>query len=737
MIDLFTGAPRHAGDRLAAEVVARIAAVPPKVRPYEWAATHRKLAEGTGPNDNWDPSLTPYTCMVMDFVDHPEVEAIVMPWSTQVGKSEVGINATLYWASELGQAVGYVLPGIERVRKECKKRIRPAVRMCGPLADQMTGRDEDESSQLLSFMGGASISFYSSGAVTAMRGESKPKWAFDEVDAPGFDMSAVEESSERQKAWSRAEMCKVYMSSPGDEGTGTDLLASECGSVFRYHVPCPHCGTYQTLVFDRGEYGLKWTKSESHSDRVDTARESARYVCKCAACRASDSKGRIENHHKPWMLMMGVWVQDGEAIDSDGSVLQTRTMSRAEQWENSLARRTYDEMRETDGEVCQLATKLGVRVIDGPGLSSRVVFCLSSLYSPFAGATFGMMAAQFVKAGKMTKKFCTDWLGEAWRRPGNRIEPSALIETMPEVGDELYYELGSVPPWVLALTMAADLQRDRAIVTVRGWGKCGQMSCLVWAGEIDTKLGNNLVELDAMIGWRFPVWGKPSADPMRIQIFTADSGDGERVDEVYKWVLRHEKPLRKQSRIIRSLKGSSSKTMASMAKQKRIENVVRQGKKMTLSRSVPHLEINTNMAKHALYKTLGLGLDGEVSLDSITETSRTFVWPGKWDTQNTDAQLSGATRRVPYEMYFSQLTGEEYRLIESRTAVARREWRVIPGRENHFMDTEVYQIAQADAYGIDKLRDRSQQPTTSRDGSRGGQIKPRLPADPAAVLREG
>jgi len=717
-------------------VCAREFAVPPKVRPYEWAAEHRRIAEGTGPNDRYDPSLTPYACMVLDFIDHPEVELVNLPWATQLSKTETGINATLYWASELGQAIGYVLPGIDRVRKECKKRIRPAVRMCAPLAGRMTGRDEDESSQLLSFLGGASISFYSTGAVSAARGESKPKWAFDEVDAPGFDMAIVEESLQRQKAWARAEMCKLFMSSPGDEGTGTDLIASECGSVFRFHVPCPHCGTYQVLVFDRGEYGLKWTKSESHIDRVDVARESAHYVCKCAACRASDSKGRIENHHKPWMLMMGVWVQDGEAIDSDGSVLSTRTMSHAEQWKHSLARRTYSEMRGEGDEVCELAARLGVRVIEGPGLSSRVVFYLSSLYSPFPGATFGLMAADFAKTGKMTKKFCTDWLGEAWRRPGNRIEPSALIETMPEAGDDLYYELGTVPPWAIALTMAADLQRDRAIVTVRGWGTGGKMSCLVWAGEIDTTMGLDLVELDALVGWRFPVWGKPGTEPMRIKAFTVDSGDGERVDEVYRWVLRHEKALKAERRFIHSLKGSSSKAMASMVAVKRLETGTRKGMVSKLAKGVPHFEVNTNMAKHSLYAVLGLGIDGEISLESNTDSSQRYVWPGRWDAGNTDAHLAGATRRFGVEAYFDQLTGEEYALIESRTAAPRREWRVIRGRQNHVLDAEVYQVAQAAAHRIETLG-AGQKAGGSAGGPRGTQRSNPIPADAGAVLRGG
>jgi len=60
-----------------------------------------------------------------------------------------------------------------------------------------------------------------------------------------------------KEAGGPAEMCKHCRSRPGDEGRGTGVIASAAGYVFRFHVPCPHGGTYQGLVFDRGEYELK------------------------------------------------------------------------------------------------------------------------------------------------------------------------------------------------------------------------------------------------------------------------------------------------------------------------------------------------------------------------------------------------------------------------------------------------------------------------------------------------
>jgi len=223
---------------------------------------------------------------------------------------------------------------------------------------------------------------------------------------------------------------------------------------------------------------------------------------------------------------------------------------------------------------------------------------------------------------------------------------------------------------------------------------------------------------------------------MRIKAFTVDSGDGERVDEVYRWVLRHEKKLKAQKRFIHSLKGSSSKTMASMVVVKRLETVTRKGVTSKLARGVPHFEVNTNMAKHSLYAVLGLGIDGEISLESTAGDGQRYVWPGRWDAESDDAHLAGQTSRFSVEAYFGQLTGEEYALIESRTGPPRRQWRVITGRQNHMLDAEVYQRAQAVAHRIETLGTRTT-PAGPNGGPRGTHTHSQIPADAGTVLRGG
>src|SRR5690606_39263305 len=68
----------------------------------------------------------------------------------------------------------------------------------------------------------------------------------------------------------------------------------------KYHVPCPHCGGTQILLWGaKTEWGIKWLKTASGVARPETAV----YICRhCAAA--------IEEHKKEGMLANGIWIPD-------------------------------------------------------------------------------------------------------------------------------------------------------------------------------------------------------------------------------------------------------------------------------------------------------------------------------------------------------------------------------------------------------------------------------------------
>ncbi len=743
---LFARAPRHAGDRLAAEVARRILMPPEVVRVYEWAGRFRTLATGVNAGNRYDPRVTPYAVNPMDFIIDPRVRLLVLDMGTQLGKTEIMINGEMYVLDVLGQEVAHILPGLDRVRDEARDRIFPSIAACRPLAGMMSGKPDDENARRIKFLSGASLSMFSSAALSSMKGRSIPKTFCDEVSDDRFDHAAVAEAEERQKAWSPAEQKIVLTSNQALEGAGIDHYARECGTQMSFFVPCPHCGTYQTLVFDRGETGLKWDAGDetmSRAERADLAERSAHYRCVSQECRQTGPHlGRIENFDKPWMLAMGVWVAADESIESDGRVLETRAMSAADRWTHALARRTYDEMRaeggedgrqdaaptgEQEEEAESLGPKppplesreddgrFGVRVIAGAGLSSSVRMNLSSLYSPFAGASFGQIARKFVRVGRITEKFVTDWLAEPWRQPGRRIEPSALRPRLLPSDHPEGYELGTLPAWARSLTMTADVQRDRCYIVVRCWGAGGLRTGLVWAGTVASRVGGNLRELDPCVGWSFGFWRDPERPPMRIQAFAADSADGYRHMEVFGWALRTGDALRGQNRFARSCRGDGTMNTASVAELRKLSETLDRGRKVSLRRPVPHMRVNAPVCKSLLYAGLGLSIEAESLGEGFGE--RVYEFPAPWsggesgggsgvESGSVDTQLGAGFVRVSDREYLNQITAEEFVKVPSKTGGPDKyQWRTIGGRENHLHDCEVYQVGLATAYKVNELRD--------------------------------
>jgi hypothetical protein len=56
------------------------------------------------------------------------------------------------------------------------------------------------------------------------------------------------------------------------------------------------------------------------------------------------------------------------------------------------------------------------------------------------------------------------------------------------------------------------------------------------------------------------------------------------------------------------------------------------------------------------------------------------------------------------EDFFKQLTGEHLVSVVTRLGFTKREWQLIPGRENHYLDARVYARAAAALMGLDRMR---------------------------------
>jgi phage terminase large subunit GpA-like protein len=401
---------------LLARLKARFLAPPPRVDTAEWAAAYRYIAKGSE-RGQWRNERTPYLVepMVCASAFSP-YERIVLMFATQLGKTEVLYNSVMQRIHTDPQDMMMVQPTLQDAQDHSGQRFLPTIQQTPIMAGLVAihrSRDESSSWRARSIQGGFGIFF--AGANSASSLASKPlgfavadevdKWPAD-VDNQGPPLSLLEE---RMSNFSRRKL--IIASTPTIKGASVveaEYLASDRR---RYHVPCPHCGERQVLVWGGTEaYGLKWLKTETGAARPETA------VYICRHCGAA-----IPEHHKTDMLRDGRWIAEAT----------------------------------------------------GAGRGKRAGFWLNKLYSPLGWRSWASLVEKFEAANlaKKTglsgplKEFINSSLAETWEEQGSGADSEVLRRRAED------YPMGIVPLRALMLTMGVDTQPDRLEARVYAYSR--------------------------------------------------------------------------------------------------------------------------------------------------------------------------------------------------------------------------------------------------------------------------
>lgn len=244
----------------------------------------------------WSTARAPFQREIMDVITEPLVERVSVESSSQIGKTEIILNAIGFFVDQDPSPQLIVQPTLEMGEAFSKDRLAPMITACPALAGKVStakGRESGNTIRHKRFPGGhITISGANSPASLAMRPVRIV--APDEVDRYGE--SAGTEGDPVDLAWKRAATFHnrklIMTSTPGYADLSRIDRAFKAGDRRRFHVPCPHCGEYQVLQF----VNLKWVE---HDPRT------AHFVC--TAC-ARD----IDESDKPLMLAQGVWIAEGQ-----------------------------------------------------------------------------------------------------------------------------------------------------------------------------------------------------------------------------------------------------------------------------------------------------------------------------------------------------------------------------------------------------------------------------------------
>jgi phage terminase large subunit GpA-like protein len=238
-------------DRLTADALA-VLRPPPDLTVSQWADEFRRLsAEASAEPGRWSTERAPYQRGILDALNHPDVETVVVMSSAQIGKTELILNVIGYYVDQDPSPILLLQPTLDMAESFSKDRLAPMVRdtpaLCGKIADP---RARDSGNTLLhkKFPGGH-ITMAGANSPASLASRPIRVVLCDEVDR--YPVSAAAEGDPVALARKRTSNFHnrrvVLVSTPTIKGFSRIESAYEQSDRRRYWVPCPHCGEHQVL----------------------------------------------------------------------------------------------------------------------------------------------------------------------------------------------------------------------------------------------------------------------------------------------------------------------------------------------------------------------------------------------------------------------------------------------------------------------------------------------------------
>jgi phage terminase large subunit GpA-like protein len=166
-----------------------------------------------------------------------------------------------------------------------------------------------------------------------------------------------------------------------------------------------------------------------------------------------------------------------------------------------------------------------------PEILGHSGFRLNALISLLANATWPKLAKEFLQARNDPSElqvFTNTILGQGWSAPSMINEGELAARAEP-------WDLNDIPASVLILTAGADIQDDRAEITICGWTRDGECLILghiiVWGSFADQSTWEEVDEL-LRTKWRHPFGGM-----LKIDAAIIDAGDGDHYDTVMNFCI--------------------------------------------------------------------------------------------------------------------------------------------------------------------------------------------------------
>ena len=382
---------------------------PPKLNLVEWADTYRYLPDNSAEKGKWRTDRVEVSRAPMLSVSDNSVSEVTIMSCIQLMKTELMINAALYYMHQEPTPMMYVAPKKEIAEAWSKERLTLSINSTPVLKDIFAGNRRGDGNTILQkqFAGGQ-ISIVSARNPDDLAMRACRLMLFDECDKYPLNTGAGKEGSGGEGdpiavAWGRATTFgerakKITACSPTVRGQSRIEQEYLSSNQQVFHQPCPHCEHSKELLWEDIVIPVDKSSGEYKTDHAHIV---------CSECKVAWNEG-----DRMLSITDGHWV----------------------------AKR--------------------------PHITHHHGYKVSSLASPFT--KIKMLAREFVKAfdnPQLMKVFMNTRMAITWQEDGEQPDWEALYDRRED------YTPCYIPTKASMVTMGVDVQQDGIWYETVAWGR--------------------------------------------------------------------------------------------------------------------------------------------------------------------------------------------------------------------------------------------------------------------------
>lgn len=234
--------------------ILHLVAPPEPISVADWADTHRILSpEASAEPGPWKTARAPYQKVPMEAIADKSVEAVVLMWASQLGKTDIQLNAIGYFTGHDPAPIMVIQPDLMVARDFSNDRLTPMYRD-SPQLSKLIVKDKSRDSRntiLYKTFPGGRINIAGANSPASLASKPIRVVIGDEVDR--FPVSAGKEGDPvslvvaRTKTFFNKKL--VWVSTPTIKGSSRIEALYENSTQETLHFPCPSCEMLQPFAW--------------------------------------------------------------------------------------------------------------------------------------------------------------------------------------------------------------------------------------------------------------------------------------------------------------------------------------------------------------------------------------------------------------------------------------------------------------------------------------------------------